>query len=90
MPLTQLMQPLAYYVHQYTLSILRPMAAAVLLASWSKNDGPALWMLDPSGQVTKLFHLPKPPVGRETFGGAECRLHSSQNTYINMNLLTEN
>lgn len=46
---TELVKPLAYYVHQYTLTILRPFGCAMMVAGWDKSAGSQLWMVDPAG-----------------------------------------
>lgn len=37
-------------MHAYTLySAVRPYGCSVILASWDKDDGPEMYMIDPSG-----------------------------------------
>jgi len=48
-PLKYLTKQLGHYVHNYTLSILRPFGCAVFLSSWDEKEGPKLTMVEPSG-----------------------------------------
>lgn len=49
-PLKQLIDRLASYFHAYTLySAVRPFGVSVILASWSEENGPEMYMIDPSG-----------------------------------------
>lgn len=49
-PLHLLNERLSNYVHAYTLySMVRPFGASMLLASYDKKDGPAMYVVDPSG-----------------------------------------
>lgn len=49
-PLKYLNERVSMYVHAYTLySAVRPYGCSVVMGSWSKEDGPQLYMLDPSG-----------------------------------------
>jgi len=50
MPLKALTDRLSMYVHAYTLySAVRPYGVSILLSSYTKEDGPQLYMIDPSG-----------------------------------------
>jgi 20S proteasome subunit alpha 7 len=49
-PLKILNDRLSSYFHAYTLySAVRPFGVSVVLASWSKENGPEMYMIDPSG-----------------------------------------
>uniref|UniRef100_A0AAV2JJH0 Proteasome subunit alpha type-3 n=1 Tax=Knipowitschia caucasica TaxID=637954 RepID=A0AAV2JJH0_KNICA len=49
-PLKHLSERVAMYVHAYTLySAVRPFGCSFILGSFDKDDGPQLYMVDPSG-----------------------------------------
>ncbi|KAK1874736.1 Proteasome subunit alpha type-3 [Dissostichus eleginoides] len=49
-PLKHLSERVAMYVHAYTLySAVRPFGCSFILGSYDKDDGPQLYMVDPSG-----------------------------------------
>uniref|UniRef100_A0A7N8Y7X4 Proteasome subunit alpha type n=1 Tax=Mastacembelus armatus TaxID=205130 RepID=A0A7N8Y7X4_9TELE len=49
-PLKHLSDRVAMYVHAYTLySAVRPFGCSFILGSYDKDDGPQLYMVDPSG-----------------------------------------
>lgn len=49
-PLKQLNDRLASYLHAYTLySAVRPFGVSIIIAAWSPEDGPEMYMIDPSG-----------------------------------------
>lgn len=49
-PLRQLNDRLSSYFHAYTLySAVRPFGVSVILASWTEETGPEMYMIDPSG-----------------------------------------
>jgi 20S proteasome subunit alpha 7 len=49
-PLKILNDRLSSYFHAYTLySAVRPFGVSVVLASWTKENGPEMYMIDPSG-----------------------------------------
>uniref|UniRef100_A0A8D3E8A8 Proteasome subunit alpha type n=1 Tax=Scophthalmus maximus TaxID=52904 RepID=A0A8D3E8A8_SCOMX len=60
-PLKHLSDRVAMYVHAYTLySAVRPFGCSFILGSYDKDDGPQLYMVDPSGishvkTLTNLF-----------------------------------
>ncbi|XP_058060234.1 proteasome subunit alpha type-3 [Anopheles bellator] len=55
-PLKQLIDRLSSYFHAYTLySAVRPFGVSVILASWSEEKGPEMYMIDPSGVSCGYF-----------------------------------
>lgn len=49
-PLGYLNDRVSMYMHAYTLySAVRPYGCSVILGSWDKDDGPEMYMIDPSG-----------------------------------------
>uniref|UniRef100_A0A182NS94 Proteasome subunit alpha type n=1 Tax=Anopheles dirus TaxID=7168 RepID=A0A182NS94_9DIPT len=55
-PLKQLNDRLSSYFHAYTLySAVRPFGVSVILASWSEEKGPEMYMIDPSGVSCGYF-----------------------------------
>lgn len=49
-PLKALNDRLSMYIHAYTLySAVRPFGCTVILSSYSKEAGPEMYMIDPSG-----------------------------------------
>ncbi|CAG9100643.1 Proteasome subunit alpha type-3 [Plutella xylostella] len=55
-PLKYLNERVSMYMHAYTLySAVRPYGCSVVMGSWSENDGPQMYMLDPSGVSFSYF-----------------------------------
>lgn len=55
-PLKQLNDRLSSYFHAYTLySAVRPFGVSVILASWTEETGPEMYMIDPSGVACGYF-----------------------------------
>jgi len=53
-----LAQRIALYVHAYTeYWHLRPFGVTCLIASYDENDGPQLYMIDPSGECRKYHGI---------------------------------
>lgn len=49
-PLKQLNDRLSSYLHAYTLySAVRPFGVSVIIAAWTPENGPEMYMIDPSG-----------------------------------------
>lgn len=49
-PLKQLNDRLASYLHAYTLySAVRPFGVSIIIAAWTPENGPEMYMIDPSG-----------------------------------------
>uniref|UniRef100_A0A7N8XTX0 Proteasome 20S subunit alpha 3 n=1 Tax=Mastacembelus armatus TaxID=205130 RepID=A0A7N8XTX0_9TELE len=59
-PLKHLSDRVAMYVHAYTLySAVRPFGCSFILGSYDKDDGPQLYMVDPSG-ISYVSHVSDP------------------------------
>lgn len=57
-PLKQLNDRLSSYFHAYTLySAVRPFGVSVILASWTEETGPEMYMIDPSGVSCVSFRI---------------------------------
>lgn len=57
-PLRQLNDRLSSYFHAYTLySAVRPFGVSVILASWTEETGPEMYMIDPSGVACVSYYL---------------------------------
>lgn len=55
-PMKQLNRQVANYMHAYTLSsAVRPFGASVMLSSWTEDDGPELYVIEPSGFTCGYF-----------------------------------
>lgn len=55
-PLKQLNDRLASYLHAYTLySAVRPFGVSVIIAAWTPEEGPEMYMIDPSGLALGYF-----------------------------------
>ncbi|GBP79649.1 Proteasome subunit alpha type-3 [Eumeta japonica] len=55
-PLKYLSERVSMYMHAYTLySAVRPYGCSVVMGSWSKHDGPQMFMIDPSGVSFSYF-----------------------------------
>ncbi|XP_055643182.1 proteasome subunit alpha type-3 [Toxorhynchites rutilus septentrionalis] len=55
-PLKQLNDRLSSYFHAYTLySAVRPFGVSVVLATWTEDNGPEMYMIDPSGVSCGYF-----------------------------------
>lgn len=55
-PLKQLCDRIAAYVHVYTLySAIRPFGVSAVLASWDPDNGPQLYKIEPSGSSYGYF-----------------------------------
>lgn len=49
-PLKQLNDRLSSYLHAYTLySAVRPFGVSIIIAAWTPENGPEMYMIDPSG-----------------------------------------
>ncbi|XP_063695728.1 proteasome subunit alpha type-3 [Culicoides brevitarsis] len=55
-PLKQLNDRLSSYLHAYTLySAVRPFGVSVIIAAWTPEEGPEMYMIDPSGLALGYF-----------------------------------
>ncbi|CAI4232997.1 unnamed protein product [Auanema sp. JU1783] len=49
MPISNLVDQVAEYVHVFTLGISRPFGASIFFSSWNKKEGGQLYLVEPSG-----------------------------------------
>lgn len=55
-PIKNLNDRLSSYMHAYTLSSgVRPFGVSVMLSSWTKENGPELYVIEPSGVSCGYF-----------------------------------